>query len=47
MHDIHTKDLRPLGSKNTKICLKCGCSGKKLRKYKDCESYHNSFKESL
>lgn len=28
--NIQIKDLRPIGSKQTKICLLCGTSGRKL-----------------
>ena len=40
-HNIQIKDLRPLGSKKTRICLHCGCSGIELRKYKNCDEYFN------
>lgn len=41
-HDIHIKDLRPIGKKKTRICLRCMCSGKNLIKYKNCDEYNNA-----
>ncbi len=44
-HKIMIKDLRPIGSKNTLMCVQCGCTGKRdLKKYSDCDQY---FKKPL
>ena len=42
IHDIRIKDLRPIGSKNTLMCIHCGCMGKRdLKKYSTCDQYFN------
>jgi hypothetical protein len=38
-HTIKIQDLRPIGSKTTRVCIKCHCSGKNLNKYRSCEKY--------
>ena len=35
-HNVHIKDLRPLGSKQTKICMKCGITGLRNLKRELC-----------
>ena len=36
-HEIKICDLRPIGKKNTPMCMRCGVSGLRNLKRKGCE----------
>jgi hypothetical protein len=46
-HNIQIKDLRPIGKKDSKICLICGCTGRDLKKYKTCEAMRDEFNRKM
>lgn len=35
-HQVRITDLRPIGKKNTPMCMKCGVTGLRNLKKKDC-----------